>query len=74
MSEIKEKIERFAEINCAEELIQLGEEIINEREEIYNFLLNMNIIKIDPKTCGFNFIDKNAEEYKKIYFDMYENF
>lgn len=70
---ILDGIERLAEINCANSMIKIGDELRNERKIIVNFLKVMQIIELN-ENGGFNFIGEKSNEYKKIYLDAFENF
>jgi len=70
---IQEGIERLAEINCANSMMQIGDELRDERKIIVNFLKVMEIIELD-KNGGFHFIGEKSNENKKIYLDVFENF
>jgi hypothetical protein len=70
---IQEGIERLAEINCANSMIQISDELRNERQTIVNFLIVMEVIELD-KNGGFHFIGINTDDNKKFYVDIFENF
>jgi hypothetical protein len=70
---IQEGIERLAEINCANSMMQIGDELRDERKVIVNFLKVMEIIELD-KNGGFHFIGEESNENKKIYLDVFESF
>lgn len=66
---IKEKVERLAEICVASSMISLGEDLISEQKSIIDYLKDMNIIEIE--NWGFSFID---DKYKEIFINAQENF
>ncbi len=73
MEEIKEKIGRLAEINAANELMEISEELRNERKTIVIYLKNENLIKLD-KYGGLTFIGDNALECKELYLESFKSF
>jgi hypothetical protein len=70
---IIEGIERLAEINCANGMMQIGDELREERQTIVNFLKVTEVIELDPNG-GFHFVGEKADDYKKIYLETFENF
>jgi hypothetical protein len=70
---IQERIERLAEINCANSMMQIGDDLRNERKIIVNFLKVMEVIELD-ENGGFHFIGEKSNDNKKIYLDSFENF
>jgi len=70
---IQEGIERLAEINCANSMMKIGDELRNERKIIVNFLKIMEVIELD-ENGGFHFIGEKSNDNKKIYLDSFENF
>lgn len=70
---MEEKIERLAEINCAGTLMKLGEDLINEREIIVNYLKVVEVISVE-NDGGFRFISDDAEQHKKVYLSAFNNF
>jgi len=73
MENIREMIQRHAEINHAGTFMRLGQELKDERQTIIDNLLIMNIIKLDPN-YGFSFIGDDTVSNRKIYLEAYENF
>jgi hypothetical protein len=69
----QEGIERLAEINCANTLIGITDELGKERQTIVNFLKVMHVIELDPNG-GFHFIGDAHTENKELYLDCFENF
>ena len=49
---------RLAEINAANNLIEICKELREERQKIVNFLKVMNIIELS-RNGGFKFVDNN---------------
>ncbi len=70
---IQEGIERLAQINCANSMMQIGDELRDERQIIVNFLKIMEVISLD-ENGGFHFIGNDANENKRNYLDAFENF
>lgn len=70
---VTEAIERLAEINAADVMIDLGKDLRNERQRIVNFLKAENKIEL-VENGGFQFIGKDAEENKAVYRYSYQNF
>lgn len=73
MSEIIKNIERQAEINAAGTLMELGQDLKDERQIIVNYLKVMEVIELDTNG-GFHFIGEDAEKNKAIYLDAFNNF
>ena len=73
MTEIEKNIERLAEINCANNLIGIGQPLVDERQIITNYLKVMEVIETKGNG-GFFFIGPKSTEYKKLYLDTFENF
>jgi hypothetical protein len=73
MNYIKKYIERQAEINAAENLIELSEDIKNERQSIVNILKIKEVIELDTNG-GFHFIGNEADKNKAIYLEAFNNF
>jgi hypothetical protein len=70
---IQERIERLAEINYANSMMKIGDDLRNERKIIVNFLKVMEVIELD-ENGGFHFIGEKLNDNKKIYLDSFENF
>jgi hypothetical protein len=70
---IKENIERLAEINSAGSMIPLGDDLRDERKTIFHELLDMGIV-VKLENGAFNFIGENSEEHKEWYMDAFVNF
>ena len=73
MNSIKEYIERQAEINVSETLIELSQELKDERQIIVNFLVIKEVIVLD-QNGGFHFIGEDSVENKEVYLCAYNNF
>jgi hypothetical protein len=70
--EIKENIERLAEIMDAASMVRIGQELKDELETIMNYLKVMKVVEIvtaDGK--GFSFTD---EAYKDLFINARDNF
>jgi hypothetical protein len=70
---INNKVERLAEINRANTMMEIGEELRFERQYIVNFLKISKIIELE-ENGGFHFIGDKANEYKELYLDSFNNF
>lgn len=68
---IRNSIKKLAEINFANETIDIGDELRNERRTIVNFLKVTNIIELD-ENGGFHFIGDRKQENKKNYLDNFK--
>jgi hypothetical protein len=44
-TKIEEFISRLADINCANSLIQIDDELVNERKQIIDYLKSIKVIK-----------------------------
>jgi hypothetical protein len=70
--EIKENIERLAEIMAAASMVRIGQELKDELETIMNYLKAMQVVEIltaDGK--GFSFTN---ETYKDLFINARDNF
>jgi len=72
MNEYDKLILRLAEINCANDLIEIGIELKAERKIIVDKLTSANIIKLS-ENGEFNFTGDNVERNMNLYIDMYNN-
>lgn len=63
-----EKIERLAHINCANDMIGISSELIQERNEIVQILVEAGIILLDR---GITFTE---DINKEIYLEAYNSF
>ena len=70
---IEEKIKRLGEINAANEMIPIVEELRVERKEIVESLKECETIILD-KNGGFHFVGDEKDVNKKIYLDSYNSF
>ena len=70
---IQERIERLAEINRANNIVEISDELRDERKIIVNFLKVIEVIELN-KNGGFHFIGERSNENKKIYLNIFENF
>ena len=71
---IENKIQRLAELNAAQMLVPLAENLKEERLGIFNDLKELGVVKKDNDKGGFSFIGDKANYYKREYLDAFENF
>jgi hypothetical protein len=68
-------IGRLAEINRAESMVELVQELKDERSSIVKELVGESVIQLGPKgSGGFRFIGDDADENKELYLDYFNNF
>ena len=65
-------IERLAEINCANAMTGISDELRDERRIIVNYLKVMEVIELD-EGGGFHFIGKDSSINKELYLDTFKN-
>lgn len=70
---MRNKIERLAEINAANSMMDIGTDLRDERQTIVNYLKIMEKIELDPNG-GFHFIGKDSKENTNIYKNSFDNF
>ena len=73
MEEIKERICRFCEINAANSMIGIGQDLRDERQTIFNYLKVMEIVE-STGNGGFTFVGEKIEVHKEWYLDSFNNF
>lgn len=73
--EIEYAIRRLAEINCAGEMMELGEDLLDERRILFDFLKVSGIVEPTwGDQGGFHFTGDQANDNKQTYLDAFDNF
>lgn len=73
IEEIQERIYRLGEINAANSMVEIGQDLRDERQIIFNYLKVMEIVE-STGNGGFTFIGENSEKHKEWYLDSFNNF
>ena len=73
MEEIKERICRLGEINAANSMIGIGQDLRDERQTIFNYLKVMEIVE-STGNGGFTSVGEKREVHKEWYLDSFNNF
>ena len=73
IEEIQERIYRLGEINAANSMMEIGQDLRDERQIIFNYLKVIEIVE-STGNGGFTFIGENREKHKEWYLDSFNNF
>jgi hypothetical protein len=75
MNDINKKIMRLAEINAANTMIGLGDDLIEERQVIVDALIMKGKIELSTiKKGDFDFVGKDAQINKNLYLETFDWF